>query len=121
MTRQQQKLFNAACGDLAAHLHWHGTALSKNGWRHLLSGLVLGQRVVPSWDYADGRQVGLVLLGGSSRKLTNEEANEAITMAYFVGDYPEDQGIKSSPVPWCDVVRLERGIFTDGEPADTSQ
>ena len=40
-TIEQRKLLNAACGDLAKCFVWYGNRLSKDDWRHFLSGTVL--------------------------------------------------------------------------------
>ena len=47
-TNDQRRLLNAACGDLASQLVWHGNRLTKDDWRHLLSGTVLGWRMMPA-------------------------------------------------------------------------
>lgn len=109
LSEQQRKILNAACGDLASQLTWHNFRLTKDDWRHLIAGTVLGWRTMPAWDNGDGRQ-GVVMLGGSSLKLTKEQCSEAITMAFQVGDDPSEQGIKSPRVQWCDAVCLARGI-----------
>lgn len=109
LSEQQRKILNAACGDLAAQLTWHNFRLTKDDWRHLISGTVLGWRTMPAWDNGDGRQ-GVVMLGGSSLKLTKEQCSEAITMAFQVGDDPGEQGINAPRVRWCLAVCLARGI-----------
>jgi hypothetical protein len=109
MSDAQRRLLNAACGDLAAQLRWHGFRLTKDDWRHLFSGTVLGWRTMPAWDNGDGRQ-GVVMLGGSSLDLSKSQATDAITMAFRLGDDPSDQGIDASPVRWCAVVCLARYI-----------
>lgn len=106
---QQRKLFNAACGDLAAQISWHGNRLSKDDFRHLIAGTVLGWRLMPAIDMGTGA-AGFVMLGGSSLNLLKAECTDAITMAFHIGDDPSSQGLKSPPVRWCQVIRAARGI-----------
>lgn len=112
MTDAQRRMLNAACGDLARGLRWHGLKLSKDDYRHILSGTLLGFRTMPGIELGDGKR-GWIMLGGSSLDLTREQATDAITLAFQIGDRPEEQGLKSPPVDWCDVVRLARGITND--------
>jgi len=76
MTDAQRRTLNAACGDLAAAISWHGHHFDKNDFRHFFAGIVRGNRLVPAWDYGDGKPRGFVYMGGSSRELTKEEASE---------------------------------------------
>ncbi len=115
LSDDQRSLFNAACGDLAKQINWHGNWLSKDDWRHMISGTVLGWRMMPGIDMGDGKP-GVVMLGGSSLNLRKAECTEAITMAFHLGDCPSEQGLKCKPVRWCDVICLARGI-TDMERA----
>lgn len=115
MSVEQQRLLNAACGDLAGQIRWHGFRLSKDDFRHLLSGTVLGWRTLPAWDQGDGR-TGVIMLGGSSLNLHKAECVDAITMAFHLGDDPSSQGLNAKPVRWCAVIRAARGI-TDEEMA----
>ena len=114
MTDGQRRLFNAACGDLADQLRWHGYWLTKDDWRHFFSGTVLGFRTLPAWDSGDGRQ-GVIMLGGSSLNLTKSECTDAITMAFLLGDDPSTQHIDSPAVDWCDVVKSARGIHPNDD------
>lgn len=109
MSREQQKLLNSACGDLADQIEWHGNNLSKDDWRHFLSGTVMGWRMMPAYDKGEGAP-GFIMLGGSSLKLKKSECSEAITMAFHIGDDPASQRLKSTRVRWCQAVRLARGI-----------
>lgn len=109
MSPGQRGLLNAACGDLALHLDWHGIRLSKDHWRHLISGTVLGFITVPMVDMGDGRQ-GIVMLGGSSTELSRTQATEAITMAFWIGDNPQDQHLDAKPIVWSDLVYVARRI-----------
>lgn len=113
MSDGQRRLFNAACGDLARCLNWHGNRLTKDDWRHLLSGTLLGWRTMPGIDFGDGRP-GLIMLGGSSLDLSKTQATDAIRTAFNIGDFPEEQRLRCKPVEWCRVVKLARGI-ADGE------
>lgn len=112
MSRKQQKLFNAACGDLAEQLKWHGFTLSKSGWRAFFSGTVLGQQAMPAWDFGDGR-VGIIFDGRSSLELSKSNATDCITMAFMLGDDPSSQHIDAPAVRWCQVIQLARGISPD--------
>lgn len=107
LTDAQRRLLNAACGDLAKQLRWHGFALSKDHYRHLFTGTVLGWRTLPAYDMGDGR-TGVIMLGGSSLDLRKEECIEAITMAFALGDDPSSQGLAAPPVQWCEKVELAR-------------
>ena len=109
LSDEQRRLFNAACGDLAAQIVWHGQRLSKDDWRHLISGTVLGWRMMPAIDMGTGA-AGIVMLGGSSLNLHKAECTDAITMAFHIGDDPSSQGLNSPPVRWCQVIRAARGI-----------
>ena len=114
MTRQQQKLLNAACGDLGDQLRWHGIRFSKDDYRHLLSAVVLGERLVPGINTGMGPP-GLIRMSRSSLELTKSDATQAIRMAFDIGDNPEDQGLPARPVRWCEVIVLARWI-ADDEP-----
>ena len=103
-TTEQRRLFNAACGDLANQLRWHGFRLSRDDWRHLISGTILRWRMMPGVDMGDGVAPGLIMLGGSSLDLSTKQCGEAIDMAFAIGDHPEGQGIDAPPVRWCAVV-----------------
>lgn len=109
-TLDQRKLFNAACGDLAAQLKWHGFRLTKDDWRHLLSGTMLGWRMMPGIDKGEGQAPGLIMLGGSSLDLSKKQCTDAIEMAFLIGDHPTGQGIDAPPVRWCAVVCGARWI-----------
>lgn len=116
LTDEQRRLFNAACGDLARCLTWHGFRLSKDDWRHFISGTVLGFRMLPGIPLGNGAP-GFVMLGGSSLDLTKPKCTEAIQIAFGIGDAPwEYEPTQFKPVQWCGVVRLARGI-TDEELA----
>jgi hypothetical protein len=109
MTREQQKLLNAACGDLAEQIRWHGIRFSKDDYRHLLSAVVLGERLVPGINTGNG-PAGLIRMSRSSLELTKSDATQAIRMAFDIGDNPEDQGLPCKPVRWCAVVCLARFV-----------
>lgn len=103
MTDKQRKMLNAVCGDLAVQLHWHGNRLSKDDWRHMLSGTMLGWRMMPAIDRGEGA-AGFIMLGGSSLNLTRSQAADAITVGVHIGDNPEEQGLKARAVRWSDSV-----------------
>jgi hypothetical protein len=115
MTRKQQKLLNAACGDLAEQLRWHGIRMGKDDYRHLLSAVVLGERLVPGVNTGNGNP-GLIRMARSSRELSKSDATEAIRMAFDIGDNPGDQGLPARPVRWCEVIVKARW-FTDEQEA----
>ena len=70
LTEQQRKILNAACRDLSEQISWHGFKLTQDDWRHMLSGTMLGWRMMPGVDLGDGRPAGLIMLGDSSLKLS---------------------------------------------------
>lgn len=109
MTDKQQRMLNAVCGDLAKQIQWHGFRLTKDDWRHLLSGTMLGWRVMRGIDRGEG-SAGLIMLGGSSLKLTKSNACDAITQALQIGDDPSSQNLNHQPVKWSDAVLLGLGI-----------
>ena len=119
LSDEQRKLLNAACGDLAAQINWHGNRLSKDDWRHLIAGTVLGWRMMPAIDRGEGA-AGFVMLGGSSLDLRKADCTDAITMAFHIGDHPDEQGLKCKPVNWCPVVKLARGI-NDSDERDAAR
>ena len=112
MTRAQQKLLNAACGDLADNLRWHGIVFSKDDFRHLISAVVLGERLVPGINTGMGPP-GLVRMSRSSLEMTKTEATTAIRMAFDIGDNPQDQGLDAAPIRWGPLVCQARWIETD--------
>jgi len=108
-TNAQRRLLNATCNDLARQLRWHGCYLRKDGWRHLISGTVLGFQSLPAWDFGDGRQ-GIIMLGGSSLDLTKSQCTDAITLLFILGDDPSTQGMDCKPVKWSPLIKAARGI-----------
>lgn len=114
MTNAQRKMLNAACGDLAEQIVWHGNnRLSKDDWRHMIAGTILGWRMMRGIDRGEGAP-GFIMLGGSSLDLTKTQATDAITQAFFIGDDPSSQDLDCKPVRWCDAVLLGIGM----NPAD---
>lgn len=113
ITEAQRRFLNAVCDCLAKQLAWHGTKMDKDSWRHFWSGIVTGQRMVPGWDYGDGRPRGFIFLGKSSLTLSRAEASDAITMAITLGDDPESQGIQAKPVAWSTTVLHGLGFHED--------
>lgn len=108
MTAKQMRMLNAICGCLE-QIHWHGNMLVKDDWRHLLSAVSAGQKMLPGWHYGDGRPQVIIMLGKSSLSLTKSEAADAITMGVKLGDHPDDQHINARPVVWTDAVLLGLG------------
>ena len=111
-TQDQRNLLNAACGDLADQIEWHGFKLTKDDWRHMLSGTMLGWRMMPAIDRGQGAP-GWIMLGGSSLKLNKEQCTDALTQAFLIGDDPASQRLTSKPVRWCKSVCLARWIQSD--------
>lgn len=111
-TPEQNDLLQPACRDLSKGLTWKGYQLSQDEWRWLVVAAVLGQKIVP------GLNGGIVALGGSSKKLNKQQATDAITMAFEIGDQPWTYDpSQQNAVEWCPVVRAARGIEEDdGRP-----
>ena len=109
MSGKQQRMLNALAGDLAAQVNWHANRLSKDDWRHFLSGTSMGWRMMPAYDRGEGA-AGFIMLGGSSLDMTKTQACDAITMGLRIGDHPEEQGIQCAAVRWCDAVLLGLGF-----------
>jgi hypothetical protein len=109
ITEPQRRMLNAVCGDLARQVRWHSVKLDKDDWRHFLSGTAAGWKAVPAYDHGDGRN-GIIMLGGSSLKLTRQQAKDAITMGLHIGDSPQEQGLSCKPVRWSDAVLLGLGF-----------
>lgn len=108
MTRKQQKMLNAVCGDIATQLYWRTADgqrvdLDKDDWRHLFAGVILGIRFLQGWDHGSGPG-GFIVKTRSSLELSKSQACDAITMALHFGEHPEEQNIKARPVSWCDAV-----------------
>lgn len=112
LTEQQRKILNAACGDLSAQISWHGFKLSKDDWRHLVSGTIKGWRMMPAIDRGEGA-AGFIMLGGSSMDLSKEQCIDAITQVFVIGDDPSTQGLKSDPVRWCASVCKARYLVNE--------
>jgi hypothetical protein len=112
ITDQQRKILNAACGDLSESFAWGGFRLSKDDWRHLLCGTIKGWRTVPALDNGEGVP-GVVMLGASSMTMTKDEATDAITLAFSIGDDPSSQGIAAEPIRWCAAVVKARYLIPE--------
>lgn len=113
LTDQQRKIFNAACGDLAEQVVWHGNRLSKDDWRHFISGTVLGWRMLPGINRGEGAP-GFVMLGGSSMSLTKQQCIDAITIAFSIGDAPwEYEPSQTKAVRWCESVVKARWLTAE--------
>lgn len=116
LTEQQRVFLCTICDDLSRKLAWHGgMRLSKDDYRWMISGTVSGMRFVPGIETGDGRR-GWVMLGKSCRELNKRECTDAITLALHLGDHPEEQGLPSRPVRWCDTVLRGLG-YTDADLA----
>lgn len=109
MTDKQRRMLNAVCGDLAAQITWHGNRLAKDDWRHMISGTMLGWRMMPGINLGTGAP-GFIMLGGSSLSLSRTQAVAAINTALDIGDRPEDQGLAAKPVRWSRTVLLGLGF-----------
>jgi|ERR1700755_639185 len=108
MTDAQRRLLNAIATDLSKQLVWHGLRLSKDDFRHLVAGTVLGWRMMPGIDRGEGER-GFIMLGGSSMNLSKAEAAEAITLLIHLGDDPASQGLNQKPVRWSEKVLCGMG------------
>lgn len=107
---EQNSLLQPACRDLAEQILWDRMELSQDDWRHLICADILGQKAVR------GVHGGVVMLGGSSRKLTKQDATDAITLAFSIGDDPESYGlIGQHRVQWSEIVCKARGISPNDE------
>lgn len=109
MTDAQRRMLNAVCGDLAKYMRWHGQMLSKDDWRHLLSGTMLGWRTFPGIDRGEGAP-GLIMLGGSSLDLSKTLAKDAIMVGMHIGDFPDEQGMDCAPIQWGPLVCKARWL-----------
>lgn len=109
ITEAQRRMLNAVSGDLARSIIWHGVMLDKDDWRHFLSGTAAGWKSVPAYCSGDGRH-GIIMIGGSSLRLTRQQAKDAITMGLHIGDVPHEQGLKCAPVRWSNAVLLGLGF-----------
>lgn len=116
MTDKQRRMLNAVCGDLAAQLRWHGQTLSKDDYRHMLSGTMLGWRTFPGIRF-DGHAPGFIMLGGSSLDLSRTQAANAITTGLHIGDHPDEQHLQGKPVRWSRVVLLGLGFSPEAVEA----
>ena len=105
ITDAQRRMLNAVCSDLSRQITWFGNRLDKDDWRHMLCGTVLGWRGMPGIDRGEGPR-GMIYLGGSSLKLSKNDARDAITQAIQIGDHPSEQGLECQPVRWSDAVML---------------
>ena len=113
MTVKQQNTLNAACGDLAAQIVWHGKSrLSKDDWRHMIAGTILGWRMMRGIDRGEGAP-GFIMLGGSSLDLSKTQATDALTQVFCIGDDPSSQDLDCEPVRWCKAVCFARWITED--------
>jgi hypothetical protein len=75
----QNALMWAALTDIANQVDWHGTKLSAEDWKHLITASLKKQRVVPGIDG------GLVALGCSTSKMSKEEMSEVLECALAFG------------------------------------
>jgi hypothetical protein len=120
MSRKQQKLLNAACGDLAIAIpRWHGIKFRKDDYRHLIAAVALGERLVPGINMGDGNP-GLIRMSRSSTEFTKTEATKAIRTAFDIGDNPQDQGLPAKPVRWCQTVVMARWIADESQTAQAA-
>jgi hypothetical protein len=104
----QNNVLNDACGDLSEQLTWCSYRLTKDEWRHLICAAILNVRTVR------GINGGLVTLGGSSRKLDKEQASDAITMAFSIGDAPwEYEPSQETQVQWNESVMFARKLMPE--------
>ena len=104
---EQNKILQPACRDLANGMMWESngapTFLSADEWRWLICADILGQKAVR------GIHGGVVMLGGSSRKLTKDDCSQAIMLAFSIGDAPWEYGLDQPRIEWSDSINRVRG------------
>ena len=104
-TQEQNDLLHPACRDLSRCLKWFGHSLDENDWRALICAAILNQKIVP------GIHGGIVALGRSSKELKKQQATDALTLIFSIGDAPwEYDPTQQTQVEWVTAVRLARGI-----------
>jgi hypothetical protein len=104
-TQEQNDLIHPACRDLSRCLTWKGYALDENEWRALICAAILNQKIVP------GIHGGIVALGRSSKDLKKQQATDALSLIFSIGDAPwEYDPTQTQQVSWGSAVRLARGI-----------
>ena len=114
-TDKQHRMLCAVCGCLA-QINWHGDRMDKDDWRHWLSAIASGTRMVRGYD--DGtHKPGFVVLSKSSKSLSKSQAAMAITCGLHIGDHPEEQQLNCDPVQWSDAVLYGLGF----SPSDIQQ
>jgi len=86
---QNSKLW-ACLADIAEQVEWHGTKLSAEDWKHMISASLKKQRIVPGIDG------GFVVLGQSTSKMTKEEFSELLEVAMAFG---AEHGVEWSDEP----------------------
>lgn len=112
-TEEQNRLLQPACRDLAQQLSWFGTKLTQDEWRWLICASILRVKIVPGINRGDGAP-GIVTLGGSSRKLTKEQATEAIELAFSIGDAPWTYDpSQNEQVKWCEAIVKARWLTNE--------
>jgi hypothetical protein len=117
MTDAQRRMLNAACQDLSDQIVWHGkNRLSKDDWRHMIAGTMLGWRMMRGIDRGEGAP-GFIMLGGSSLNLSKSQATDAITQVFCIGDDPSSQDLDCNPVRWCAAVCIGRWITQEAQAA----
>jgi hypothetical protein len=82
----------------------------------MISGTILGWRMMPAIDRGEGN-AGFIMLGGSSLDLSKSQCIDAITQAFLIGDDPASQGLNSPPVRWCAAVCKARWLADETEVA----
>lgn len=104
---EQNAIFQKACRDLCEHFRWptngHFVHLNQDEMRWLLCADILGQKSVR------GVHGGVVMLGGSSRKLTKDDCSQAIMLAFSIGDAPWEYGLDQPRIEWSDSINRARG------------
>lgn len=77
---EQNKKLNAMCSDLVDQVEWYGQYLSIDDWRHMFVAAYRKEQQI-----VQGINGGIVVLGGSSRKLSVAECADVIEMLYAFG------------------------------------
>jgi hypothetical protein len=76
---EQNRLMWAALTDIANQVDWHGSKLSAEDWKTMLTASLRQQRAVP------GISGGFVVLGMSTSKMSKEEMSELLELAMAFG------------------------------------
>lgn len=108
-SEEQNRLLQPACRDLSNGMKWYGETLSQDSWRHLICGTVRGWKMVRGIPLGNGAP-GFVMLGASSKELSQDECTQALELIFSMGDQPWEYGQDQPPVSWGKSVSKARGL-----------